>query len=772
MRHVAGDRRPIGSGRPAQAFLLAAAVVSFTYGFGLLGEFGGLLAPLVTLASITAIGFAIRRNRPRPRFAWSLMFPISALFAIGISLRDATGQTGSLARSTVLPDIVTVPGYLLFGLMLVLLIRSRQSGRGQGVGLDATMFALASLVVFYIVLIEPVVSTSVYTTTQQITFSLYPPLSAFLVLLAARLAFTPGERSRSITYFLLAMSSLFVGDVVQLLAETDTATLPWNLIDVPYLFAYAFMAASYLHPSIQQVSVQRSDRAPALQKFRNAVVSTAILLPCVLLLLWHPGTRVEQFLVGSLAVVLAGLGAFRLSVATHAQARSEARFAHRATHDPLTDLPNRELLLDRIAEYQLHRDIVEQGIGVILVDIDRFKLVNDTLGHVAGDRLLQQCAQRVREATGDSGIVGRISGDEFLVLTRGAPLAAVSELAERIRTSFAEPIDIGQQIYLTASIGLAHTTTVLDDPADLLREADTAVYRSKDKGRNVVTTFEQQMLEVDERRVELEHALRLALGAGELEVYYQPIVSIETGRVEGFEALSRWQTPGGWVPPVEFVAIAEDSGLIDQLGSWVLRESCRQIGKWRALPELRHASVSVNLSARQIGPELVALIDDTLQSAGVPGEALWLEITESLMVEESTELHEMLDAIRSLGVRFSLDDFGTGFSSLSYLRRFPLDRLKIDRSFVTGLAIENVAGSLADAIVGIGHSLRISTVAEGVETVDELLALHSLGCPLIQGYFFAKPMPPREVPFAIPRIEQTWVALGIGTARPADVARR
>ena len=760
MRHRDQDVRTFRSGRPARTFLIVATTVSVVYAFDLTGAASAYLAPLVTLASVVAISVGAWRNRPAPLFAWWLLLPISILFAAGISVRETTGQNVDLERSTILPDLLTVPGYLLFAVMLLVLIRSRQAGRSEGVGLDATMFALASFVVFYIGLIDPVLANGEYGAVAQVTFSIYPPLSAFLVLLAARLAFTPGPRSITLTYFLLGMVSLFVGDVAQFLAETHTAVPPLNLLDLPYALAYSFIAAALLHPSIRRVAVERADHSPSLRHVRAAVVSTSLLLPCVLLLLWHPGSATEQLAVGALTVVLTALGTMRLIVATQAQARSEARFAHRATHDALTSLPNRELLLEMI-DAALDEPELAQGLGVILVDLDRFKLVNDTLGHVAGDRLLLECAQRVVSEVRADGIVGRISGDEFVVLLRGASLDAALAVAERLRASFTQPIDIGQPIYLTVSIGLSHTMVRIADPADLLREADTAVYRSKDKGRNRVTVFEREMLEVDERRVELEHALRLALGAGELEVYYQPIVSIETGRVEGFEALSRWQTANGWIPPSEFVSIAEDSGLISQLGSWILRESCRQLSRWRTQPEFHHATVSVNLSARQLGPGLVALVDETLRATGLPGEALWLEITESMMLDDTTELHDILGDIRALGVRFSLDDFGTGFSSLSYLRRYPLDRLKIDRSFVTGLSPASVAGSLADAIVSIGRSLRLSTVAEGVETVDETLALWSLGCPLAQGYYFARPMPATEVPFSLGRIAQAWSELGL-----------
>jgi diguanylate cyclase (GGDEF)-like protein len=759
-----GQRAPVKATTPAR-FAVASGLATAIYAFNLLGDASELIYTPLMLAAVGAIGMGLWKNQPKPRFAWSLMFPISFLFAAGIAVREATGQNVDIGRSTIAPDLLTVPGYLLFGLMLVSLIRSRQAGRFNGLLLDGAMFGAGSLLIFYVLLIQPVLDNGDYSLVARVTFSIYPPLSASLVLLAARLAFTPGHRSVTLRYFLLGIVMILVGDVTQFLAETQTVVFPLNTTDIPYLLAYTFMGAAYLHPSIRRVANDEVDHAPPLQTMRFALAAS-LLIPCLLLLLWRPSSRVEQTLVGGLAVALAGLGALRLIVAVRAQTLSEAKYAHRATHDALTGLPNRELLLERI-EAALHSHANDLNVTVVLIDVDRFKLVNDTLGHRAGDELLLEVGRKVQAVVGTLGTVGRVSGDEFVVVLGGLSLTDSRDLAEAICSAFTAPVEAsGAEVYLTVSIGLAHTDDAARSPVDLLREADTAVYRSKEAGRNAVTVYQPEMLEVDSRRVELEHGLRHALGAGGLEVHYQPIVSLTTGAVEGFEALARWHNGEQWVPPMEFVHVAEESGLIGQLGTWILRESCRQIARWRTIPELAHATVSVNLSARQLTPDLVGLVDDTLTASGLPGEALWLEITESMMVQDSDDLQSLITDIHGIGVRLSLDDFGTGFSSLSYLRSYHLDRLKIDRSFVSGLTRDEAEGSLADAIVGIGRSLRIGTVAEGIETPEEALAIQSLGCSLGQGYYFAKPMAPSQVPLALNAIRHAWDQLGL-TRLPA-----
>jgi diguanylate cyclase len=755
------------TGRSARDFLVASFACSLLYAVGALGDYGEIVYSAVSVAALGATIYGIAAYRPRPLYAWMLLPATGLLFTVGNAVREGTGQNGDLERSTLLPDLFTAPGYLLFAAMLVMVIRARQAGRSEGLGLDALMFALASMTLFYVGLIAPVLHGSEFSRTAQISFSIYPPFSAFLALLAARLAFIPGRRPETLQYFLLGMLSLFVGDVVQFLAETGQYTPPANLIDLPYALAFSCIGASLLHPSVRRVAQTETEHGPSLATLRNALVMVALVLPASLLFFWSTESTVEKLMVGGMAGTLTLAGSIRLLVATRAQARSEQLFAYRATHDVLTDLPNRELLLEEVA--RAAECVVQgRGIAVVLLDVDRFRLINDTLGHKAGDVLLRSIAGRATEIVGDRGLVARISGDEVTVLLPDTSLAEALDLAEDIRRRFREPFDAGRPIYLTVSVGVTHTTGRVAEPADLLREADTAMYRAKDAGRDRVTVFDRAMLEVDVRRVELEHALRIAIGAGELEIYFQPIVRISTGRVEGFEALARWQTPTGWIPPIEFVAAAESSGLIDDLGRWALIESCRNLSRLRAVPELAHTSVSVNLSARQLTPELAQIVDDTLRATGLPGEALWLELTESMMVEEDEGLHALFTSIHDLGVRFSLDDFGTGFSSLSYLRRFDLDRLKIDRSFVTGLDQTSAPGSLASAIVSMGESLRIETVAEGVEDAAETMAVWSLGCDLAQGYFFARPMPTREIPQSLARIQELWSALDVPRRRPAS----
>jgi diguanylate cyclase (GGDEF)-like protein len=410
---------------------------------------------------------------------------------------------------------------------------------------------------------------------------------------------------------------------------------------------------------------------------------------------------------------------------------------------------------------------------VVFLDIDRFRLINDSLGHATGDRLLRAVANRLQTVTRPSDLVSRISGDEFVVVAPGLEASSAGLIGERMRAAFERPVDIGSEIHITVSAGVAYAEPGVgaDAAADLVRDADTAMYRSKDKGGNAVTLFDDSMREYVARRLALESNLRRALADGELQVYYQPIISLGTGGIEGFEALVRWHSEGSWVSPVEFIPVAEESGLILPLGAWVLGESSRQLARWRSLPRCDDLTMSVNVSPRQLlSTEIVTTVLNALDACGLPGRALWCEITEGTMMLDTSDTVATLDALHDLGVRVCVDDFGTGFSSLSYLQKFAIDRLKIDRSFVVAMTSGDASRSLVSAILAIARTLDIDVVAEGVETAEQAQGLTALGCRGAQGYLFGRPMPAADVERVLRRgVEvgggQEWldVPSGVGT---------
>jgi diguanylate cyclase (GGDEF)-like protein/PAS domain S-box-containing protein len=417
--------------------------------------------------------------------------------------------------------------------------------------------------------------------------------------------------------------------------------------------------------------------------------------------------------------------------------------------DPLTGLPNRVLFLDRLGQSMERAKRHGCVSAVLFVDLDRFKLVNDSLGHEAGDRFLTAIANRLERSVrtvdtvarvNSEVTVARIGGDEFTILLENVRHASDAvRVAERIQNCLKQPFDLdGRQLFISASIGIATSETAYSSAQDLLRDADTAMYRAKALGKARCEVFDIEMREAAITRLGLETDLRRAIERHEFELHYQPIVSLATGRLSGFEALVRWRHPRrGLVSPADFIGIAEETGLIVPLGAWVLHRACAQMSEWhRSHPSSSALTMHVNLSAKQfVHPDLAPEIAAILQTTGLPASALNLEITESAVIENPDAVIAVLDKLKSLGLRISIDDFGTGHSSLSYLHRFPIDALKIDRSFVSAMTVEQ--SSIIQAIVALAQALRLEVIAEGIETVDQLSRLAQLGSDGGQGYLFA-----------------------------------
>jgi diguanylate cyclase (GGDEF)-like protein/PAS domain S-box-containing protein len=429
--------------------------------------------------------------------------------------------------------------------------------------------------------------------------------------------------------------------------------------------------------------------------------------------------------------------------------RSEEETRHRALHDPLTDLPNRTLFLDRLDHaLRLARRGGDTSLAVFFLDLDQFKGINDTLGHQCGDQLLLAVGTRLEAALRPSDTVARFGGDEFVILCEDvADQAAAAALARRIASVFERPYQLaGSDHYVTASTGIAMPRTGDESPEDLIRDADAAMYGAKERGRARFEFYDERMRPRTLLRLRTEHDLRGAVERGELCLFYQPLVDLDSGRLAGLEALVRWQHPErGLLLPVDFVPVAESSDLIGPIGRWVIHEAARQAAAWRREHPEFSLPVGVNVSARQvIDPQLVDVVEEALHRYELPGRALALELTETALIEEAESPAEVVARLNGLGVEMVLDDFGTGYSSLSYLPRFPIDTLKLDRSFIAGLDSAHTA-SIVTAVVNMAKALGLGVVAEGVETEAQLYALRALGCRRGQGFMFARPMPADEV---------------------------
>ncbi|AQR65499.1 hypothetical protein BXU06_10880 [Aquaspirillum sp. LM1] len=422
---------------------------------------------------------------------------------------------------------------------------------------------------------------------------------------------------------------------------------------------------------------------------------------------------------------------------------AEDRLQFLANHDPLTALPNRTHFIQRLEQAVAEARGNQSELAVLFIDLDRFKLINDSFGHHAGDDLLRLLAARLSCSLGEEGLLARLGGDEFTVLfEQVASRAHLEEITHRLLAELSKPLHLeDHELFVTASIGVSIFPSDGDDAASLLRNADMAMYRSKDAGKNTCTFFAGDMNDEAFERLLMENGLRLALERQEFELHYQPQINPFTHQVEAVEALIRWRHPDlGMVSPARFIPITEENGMIRQIGDWVLRTACAQIKAWDE-QGVHVPRVAVNLSPRQfLRGTLTATVVEVLENTGLAPGRLELEVTEGMLMQNPAESVDILRELKALGVQIAIDDFGTGYSSLSYLKRFPLDSLKIDRSFVIGVPDDSDSSAIAETVVAMGRKLGLNVVAEGVETSDQCRFLRACGCKLLQGYFFAKPL--------------------------------
>ncbi|MET0535252.1 MAG: EAL domain-containing protein [Steroidobacter sp.] len=461
--------------------------------------------------------------------------------------------------------------------------------------------------------------------------------------------------------------------------------------------------------------------------------------------------------IGGFALVVLLITMILLMFAAHLDSRAlqhavalenaNARLQHLATHDPLTELPNRLLLDDRLSQAIAYADRRAGRFAVMMIDLDRFKLVNDSLGHLGGDELLKEVANRLRGTLRKSDTLARTGGDEFVMIMDEIDTTAdIEMLAQRVIAAFNRPFHVlSVDIHTAPSIGVSMYPSDGTTPDQLIVHADAAMYHSKKIGGNVFSLFAPTMNASAQKRLEMENGLRRALVKGEFELHYQPKVDVNTGIISSAEALIRWRDPQrGLVPPGEFIPLAEETGLILQIGDWVLHEACRQAREWQ-VNGTAPVRVAINMSAQQFKQKnLAQIVQSALESANLEPTYLEIELTESAVMHNAAASAAVLEQLSRIGVHISIDDFGTGYSSLSYLRRFPLDKLKIDRSFIKDVLNNAEDAAIVEAIISLAHSLRLQVIAEGVETEAQLDFLRSLGCDKYQGFYCSPALLPQK----------------------------
>lgn len=727
---------------------MAGIVATAVYSAGFSPLLSVLAFATVGVGTVAACFAGPRRFGAEPRAAWVLLTAAALAFLIGVVIRP-WAVTLPLPF-TLLSDLTTIPGYLLTASFFVLLLRARQSVQRHAV-LDGLLVCLAGGLVCTLLLAVPAALVGGRPAFVGVLAAAYPLLDVVLLLLVVNLTFTATSWPLSLVTLLTAMALMGVGDLTYAVLGVSGRLYASPLLDVPFLLAFVLMGVTTLHPSVVELS--RAARRPvqAWSWRRMSLLLPAMVTPFLMLVLVgdrSAGHRVTIALVGAAMVVLLVI---RAVSAVQAQVAAQLHSEHQATHDPLTGLPNRRLIS---AEIERLLDGTPAGgdrrVWVYLLDLDGFKWVNESWGHDTGDQLVIEVAARLRSVVPPARMLARVGGDEFLLAYVGEQTGAL-RLVDEIRGCFAGPLSVRDtEVVISASIGIAHAVSD-GDPAvtaeALMRDADTAMYRAKAEGPGRSTVFDTSMHDRVRERIELEAALRTALTRGQLRVAYQPILHLDTGRPVGAEALVRWDHPDrGPIPPMSFIPVAEEAGLIGAIGTWVREEALRQLAEWRADGTVTDDFyLSVNVSPRQLNDaDLPLVVAGELLRHGVPARAVALEMTESVMVDGSSVTTRVLFDLREMGLRLLVDDFGTGFSALGYLRRFPVTGVKIDRSFVAGLGQSMEDEEIVRAVVAMSHALGLTVVAEGVETRLQRDALAAVGVTQGQGWLWGPAVPPGE----------------------------
>jgi len=702
------------------------------------------LAPAVDLVAVAMIGIgtvgvclvAPRRFAAEPRAAWPFMSVAALLFLVGVVVRPL------VVSEPLIADAFTVPGYVLLTVFFGILLRSRGSIARHSV-LDGLMVCLAGGLASALLLAAPAAAIADRPAIESVLAGLYPLFDVVLLALVINLTFTVRTWPVSLATLVAGMALIVVGDLAYAIIGVDGKTYTSPLLDVPFLLAYVLLGVTALHPSVVDLGHANRHPVQAWSWRRMTLLVPAVSTPFVLLVLVGGDSPEYRALIGACGLAIVALLLLRAITAVQAQVAAQLHSEHQAMHDPLTGLPNRrmisneiERLLGTVPPPNLRR------IWVYFLDLDGFKWVNDSWGHDTGDQLVIEVAARLRAAIPAGTMIARVGGDEFLVAYLGDEQGAL-RLVDVIQGCFARPLAVRDtEVVISASIGIAHApgdTAPAATAQALLRDADTAMYRSKAEGPGRATIFDTSMHDRVRERIELEGALRTALADGQLSVVYQPIVRLGTGQPIGAEALVRWNHPQrGPIPPMTFIPVAEDAGLIGTLGTWVRNEALAQLARWRTDgtvgPEFY---LSINVSPRQLSnAELPLIVAGELLQHGVPAVAVALEMTESVMADGGSVTARVLYELRELGLRLLVDDFGTGFSALGYLRRFPVTGVKIDRSFVSGLGESGEDEEIVRAVVAMSRALGLSIVAEGVETRVQRDALGAVGVTQGQGWLW------------------------------------
>jgi diguanylate cyclase (GGDEF)-like protein len=698
-------------------------------------------AGMVSLVALVAGSVRLRNEPVRPwnvsqhdpfvAFAASL----AALILPAVLLRTPLGDTGSLVERNAWATALVAAACA--GIGFLTMIRDMRPGRVLDALYLSGIGALAMGLIAWLAAVRLAPHTTIG--VQDVAERLLPAgFDLFVVGLGLQALHLRSRAREGVWMLLAAWTLVFAVHASELLAWVMDSGTSQAAVVFTWMIAFGLLGAAALHPDMTQAAEPVFGPLDRLPHSQVALLGGAVLL--------GPAAVLIGVGEGGAATLLTGLAAaLSLLVVIYLVRLVQGRavFEHRAHHDELTGLANRTLFEDRAAVAIAHARRTNRHSAVLFLDLDRFKNVNDSLGHAVGNLLLQAVAKRLRGATRAEDTVARLGGDEFVVFVPELDDAEqAADIAAKILEQFAEPFALnGNRLFASPSIGIAVFPEDGEDADGLLKNADTAMYRAKQRGRRTFCTYDRSMNDHAHERLALESRLHSAIEHHELRLHYQPKIHLPTGRVMGMEALLRWEHPDlGLLEPSEFIPVAEASGLIVPLGEWALEEACRQNQRW-SQAGFQPLVVAVNLSLRQFQQQRIEdVIARVLRSSGLDPELLELEVTESLAMHDPAQVRSTLLDLREMGVKCSIDDFGTGYSGLSHLTRFPVDKLKIDKSFVATIDTDREA-PIVVAVVALAHGLGLEAVAEGVETPQQLERLQELGCDEMQGYLFSRPVP-------------------------------
>jgi diguanylate cyclase (GGDEF)-like protein len=689
-------------------------------------------------AAVSTIGMmfiGLWRNKPYKKLPWLLIIFGLFLFFVDIAF------SASDISATITAEEIGILGYvtIAFGIMAFLKARSGPN-LVKGNFADAIILGLGFGILTFAFLTAPYLPT--HSIKYNFLTGVFPALDFLILILFIQPGFFKSIRNPALMSHFLVIICLFIGDFSWEILGVTGINIPTAVSNLPYIVGFALLSASALHPSMRKLT----ELDPYLHyeeftRFRIAVVAGAILIPAAIVLV-HPHNTLDNRIVAGIGASILGLVAFyRLMVAVRAQLNISIAMHYKATTDMLTEVATRELLLQTLQNGLDNLDRTNEILGVMFIDLDNFKIVNDSLGHGAGDELLVAVAKRLKNL---NVFVARLGGDEFAIVWSGTSIDGFEKLANNVLRSLHQDVKVGHSlISVKGSVGgvttAAYEINQTITPEEMLRDADSAMYQSKENGKGQFQMFRTEHRESSIRRLELEQSLKRSIEEQEVELHYQPIINLETLQIDGFEALLRWNHPTlGPISPAEFIPIAEQSGLINDLGNIVLENAIKQLSLLNRITETgTRQHMSINVSPRQLkDPSLVLFLKHLLSQYETDPSQVWLEITESILIDETILATGILAQLKNLGVKLSIDDFGSGYSSFGYLDKFDADVVKIDISIIRNIDLNE---AIVKAIIAMSEALGLKTVAEGVETIEQAETLKRLGCTFAQGWLYGKP---------------------------------